>query len=63
MSIKSQRNNLDLNNMVISKQRDPDYIAKSKSKKMPMIENIDKISPYVDSNLKKVVKPRNKEYR
>lgn len=63
MSIKSQRNNLDLNNMVISKQREPNYTAKTKSKKLPMVENIDKISPYVDSNLKKTVKPRNKEYR
>lgn len=31
--------------------------------KKPIIEQIDNVSPYVEENLKRTVKPRNKEYR
>ena len=64
MSIKSQRNNLDLPNITIAKQRAPNYImnGKGKSKKMPD-KQIDNISDYVDENMAKTVKPRHGEKR
>jgi len=61
MSIKSQRNNLDLSNMTIAKQRNPNYIMnRSSVKKKPMkekYEQIDNVSEYVKENL------RGKEHR
>lgn len=56
MSIKSQRNNLDLSNMTMERQRAPNYGSKRKS--MPVDGQIDNLSRYVERNLERTVKTR-----
>lgn len=63
MSIKSQRNHLDLPNMIIKRQRNPYYVMNQKRKDKIDTNGIDNLSNYVDRNLKKTVKPRGSEYR
>lgn len=62
MSIKSKRNNLDLANMTIAKQRGPHYVM-NKSQVKPQDGQIDNMSDYVEKNISENVKKRYGEHR
>jgi hypothetical protein len=63
MSIKSQRNQIDLPSITIKNQRAPKYVMHRKSFPDAKQGQIDDMSDYVEANLKKTVKPRGGEYR
>ena len=62
MSIKSQKNNLDLSNMTIAKQRGPNYVM-NKPYVKPECGQIDGMSDYVEKNIADNVQKRYGEHR